>query len=138
MYVGDFISWAENRQAAGFTRPQLISILDALHKALYKYECPQNLIIDPATGRPPVLQTTASRLSYDGPANSWRVSNILLRWFRGSSYDYQFYDYGIADYGYIDSPPVNTTEPININGNYYLPFPFVSFWLVEVILVGTR
>ena len=126
MYVGEMISWAQKRQAAGWTTPQLLNVLNTVQNTLYKYECPQNLLIDTATGRPPLLTTTQNQFVYNGPANTWRVSNILLRWYRNSSYDYEYYDYGINDYGYYDAPPVNTTEPININGNFYLPFYFVN------------
>jgi len=125
MYTGEFVSWALKRQATGFTEPEAINLLNIVQNALYKYERPQSLYVDPATGRIPTLTTAANTIQYDGPDNTWRVSNVLFKWQANADFDYGYSDYGISDFGYVDAPPLNTREPININGNFYVPFPFV-------------
>ena len=79
------------------------------------------LVIDPATGRPPLLTTTDFNYGpYNGPAGSWRVSSIMLK--------EPVIDYNLLDYGgqYGEKPYVNTTDHIEINGNWYYPFPFAK------------
>lgn len=114
-------SYAAQRQAKGFTVPQLLDLLDETVSMLYKHECAQTLYVDAATGLPPLLATTSGTYGYSGPSGTWRVSNILLRANATADWDYNTQDYGV-DY----RPGVNTQEYIQVNGNYFYIYDFVS------------
>ncbi|MBU2249223.1 MAG: hypothetical protein KKD77_20920 [Gammaproteobacteria bacterium] len=115
MYTSEFVSLAQKSQAQGFDRvSDIVPLLSQVQDILYKHECPYTRYIDPATGRPPVLNTTAGIYQYSGPSNCWRVANICLK---SESIDN-------SDYNATTLPQQNTTERTTINGNYYYPYNF--------------
>ena len=117
MRTSDIISLAASRVAAGFTPDELYFMLNATQNALYKYERPQTMIVDPDTGILPILATQAGVFQYDGPDNSWRVSRVMMKR-RDAAVDY-----GLDNTNYS---PYRTEEPIEINGQHYTDYPFVG------------
>ena len=122
--TGELVSWIKQAKSGWARENDIIPIIREVVNMLCKVEQASTIIIDPTTGRPPILNVTALNYGpYNGPANAWRVSNILLK---QPIYDL---DYNYALYYqdmYWEKPYVNTTERIEINGNWYYPFPFVK------------
>ena len=119
--TGEIASWIKTAKSGWARENDIIPIIREVVNILMKQETAQTLIIDPATGRLPTLATTDSTFGpYNGPASSWRVSNILLK---EPTNDYQH----LQNYDslYTELPHVNTSERMEINGNWYYPFNFV-------------
>ena len=128
MTSGELVSLLSSSQAQGFSRPLLFSILDMVQNALMKHESLQSIAIDSTTGLLPLLTTVNNIYRYDmsteiTPAKSnilrpvFRVSNIMLKKPLRNDYNFDF-----VDYESNSEPPVNTTEPIEIGGNFYYPY----------------
>jgi hypothetical protein len=115
MKTSELITLIIRAQAAGFTRSgDVLPMLREVVNILCKQEVAQFLYLDPATGRPQILTTVAGTMGpYDGPAGTWRVSNILLETPPN------------GDYGYVNVAE-NGTEPIEINGRMYFPVYYVK------------
>ena len=128
MTSGEIVSLLSSSQAQGFSRPLLLSILSMVQDALMKHESAQTMAVDSVTGLLPLLATQNGVFQYDlsavmNPSNSnierniIRVGNVLLK-----RPLYNDYDLNLVDYGYYDEPVANTTEPIEVNGNWYYPY----------------
>lgn len=128
MTSGEFVSLLSSSQAQGFGRPLLLSILSLVQDALVKHESSQTMAVDTVTGLLPLLTTRNNVMRYDlsvamNPSNSniqrnfFRISNVMLKKPLGNDYALEFVDYGTNQ-----KPPANTTEPIEINGNWYYPY----------------
>jgi len=96
----------------------IIPVIREVVNILCKVEAARFLMIDPSTGRPYLLTTAAGSYGpYNGPVGAWRVSNLLLK--------EPANDYGMDIYeNFTEKPFTNTTEPIEINGNWYYPYNF--------------
>ena len=129
--TGELVSWVKQSKSGWARENDIVPIIRSVVNILCKAESARFLIIDPATGRPPILTTTSLNFGpYDGPVGAWRVSNILLK--RPAS---KYNDYNIYNSSYGEFPVINTTDPVEINGNWYYPFPFVK---VDDALDGGR
>lgn len=114
MYTSEILARA-NRQAKGFSRADLISLLNTAVQILYTHETPQTMEVDGSTGFLPYLETTAGNLGpYEGPSNCWRVSNVLVR-APGAQY---------RDYGFSHSR-LSDDDVVEINGHRYHVFRYV-------------
>jgi hypothetical protein len=118
--TGELVSWIKQAKSGWARQNDIIPVIREVVNILCKVESAQFLILDTGTGRPPLLSTTQYNFGpYAGPTGSWRVSQIMLK--------EPAFDYGSKeDAIYAEKPYVNTSEPIEINGNWYYPFPFVS------------
>ena len=120
--TGELVSWIKTAKSGWARENDIVPVIREVVNILCKSETAQSLIVDSATGRPPLLTTTSLNYGpYDGPSDAWRVSNILLKQPINEYGTFTEYD-GLYD----EKPYVNTTEPIEINGNWYYPFPFVK------------
>lgn len=115
MYTSEILARAGKGQARGFSRPaDLVPLLNTAVQVLYKHECPQTMLLG-TTGRPPYLTTTALNYGpYNGPAGTWRVSNLLI-WDEQAD---SFLDYMRTDYG-MNTDFLEARDFIKINGNRY-------------------
>ena len=120
--VGELAAWIKTAKSGWARENDIIPIIRDAVNIFCKTENKRSLIINPATGRPFTLTTTDFGYGpYDGPAGSWRVTRILLK---QPIQDYGlYYDY---DSEYSEKPYLNTTEPIEITGNWYYPFNFAK------------
>lgn len=120
MYTNEILARAVRGQAHGMSRQQdLIPLLNTVVQILYKAETPQSLLIDPSTGRIPVLATTQGSFGpYLGPVDTWRVANILV-W--SETYDRSDYGWSGTDL----SDRINEYDEIIINGNKYYRFNYI-------------
>jgi hypothetical protein len=116
--TGELVSWIKHAKRGWARENDIVPIIRETVNILCKVETAQFLIIDATTGRPPLLTTADGNYGpYNGPAGSWRVSGILLK--------EPATEYGMhADSVYAEEPPVNTTEHIVVNGNWYYPYLF--------------
>jgi hypothetical protein len=119
MYTNEILARALKGQAHGYSMPaDLLPLLNTAVQILYKHECPQTMLIDPTTGRPPILATTAGLFGpYLGPANTWRIGKVLI-----------YHDDVTVDYGLVGllntAIDLDTTDVVTINGNEYYVFPY--------------
>lgn len=122
MYTNE-LSALIQQSKPGWSRPNdVIPLIRDVVNILCKVENDRFLIIDPTTGRPPLLSTTANNFGpYNGPSGSWRVAEIMLK---EPAYDYTW----LLDYDtqYGERPYINSTNRISINGNWYYPCQFVK------------
>ena len=123
------ISLLSTSQAQGFGRPVLVFLLNQVIQALRTHESAQNMAhaVNLATtnGRLPTLATQNNVYRYDLSDNTiwphedvWRVAKIHTR--EELTNDYE--DYNITDYGSEYDKPVNTSQAVEINGNWYFPY----------------
>ncbi len=122
--VGEIASWVIKSQANGYNRvPDVIPIINEVHKLFYKHESSQGVIIDSSTGLLPVLSTNAGVFEYDAPVvngqTAWCVAKVCL-------HSYDSVDYSFTDYNFHYPPMTNTFEYMQIGGNYYYPFQFAQ------------
>jgi len=122
--TGEIVSWVIKRQANGYNRTSdVVPIVNEVHKLFMKHEQAQTVITDPSTGRLPVLNTTHGVFEYDAPVvgsqTPWCIANVCRRF-------YFPYDYSSQDYGSQDVPYANTSDRIQIGGNYYYPYQFAQ------------
>jgi hypothetical protein len=129
--VGELASWITTAKSGWAREDDVIPIIRSVVNMLCKVEAKRFLLINAATGRPPTLVTRDTvNGPYNGPVGVWRVTRILLR---QPVLDYGlYYDY---DSEYAEKPYLNTTEPVEINGNWYYPFNFAK---AEDALEGGR
>lgn len=120
--VGELASWIKTAKSGWARENDIIPVIRSAVNIFCKTESKRFLMRDPLTGRPYTLTTTDSNYGpYNGPAGSWRVTRIMLK---QPVEDYGlYYDY---DSEYAEKPYLNTTEPIEIDGNWYYPFNFAS------------
>ncbi|MFW6145595.1 MAG: hypothetical protein ACOC4Y_02220 [bacterium] len=110
----------------GFSEPVLISLLNQAISILGKQAHSNFIALDPDTGQPPILETTAGTYHYTAPTDTWvyntdaviwNVENILLRYTYRDNYDYDFDSIDRAD-----SVIENNYQYIELGGRYYLPY----------------
>lgn len=115
--------------AHGFSLPNdVLPLLNTAVQILYTHECAQTMLIDPATGRPPLLATTQGTLGpYLGPVDTWRIGKVLVN---ADTEDN-------ADYGLLisDDLIIDTTDIVTISGNDYYVFQYTR---TEDALEGGR
>lgn len=123
MYTNELAAAIKQSKSGWARENDIIPIIRDVVNILCKCESSRFLIVDTSTGKLPLLSTTEYNMGpYSGPAGSWRVANILLK---EPAYDYGY----VQDYDsvYGEQPYVNTTEPLEFNGNWYYPYPFCRF-----------
>lgn len=120
--IGELCAWIEMAKSGWARENDVIPIIREVVNILCKTESKRFLSLNPATGRPYTLITQDTNYGpYNGRQGIWGVTNILLR---QPVQDYGlYYDY---DSEYAEKPYLNTTEPIEINGNWYYPFNFAT------------
>lgn len=120
MYTGELADLIKQSKSGWSLENDIVPLIRDVVNILCKVENARFLVIDSSTGRPPLLTTTNNNFGpYNGPVDSWRVANLLLK---EPAYDYAW----VQDYDsvYGEKPYANTSEPITINGNWYYPYPF--------------
>jgi hypothetical protein len=65
------------RKASGYTRPEILSILDQVQKVVMSKVTAQRTVIDETTGMPPYLATTDGVFTYNCPANCLRTAVVF-------------------------------------------------------------
>jgi hypothetical protein len=61
----------------GYSRQQILSVMNEIYEEAYCNDVEQTLYIDPATGQPPYLATQDGVFTYDCPANCRRTDAIF-------------------------------------------------------------
>lgn len=119
MYTSEILARAIKGQAHGFSLPaDVLPLLDTVVQILYKHECAQTMLIDPSTGRIPLLATTQGTLGpYLGPTDTWRIAKVLIDADTETNIDYGFL---LSDDLLIDDLDI-----VTISGNDYYVFPYV-------------
>lgn len=54
----------------------VLQYLDIAQKLLFMHECEQNVVVDPATGGLPSLNTTKGVFAYDLPSDCWKLGHV--------------------------------------------------------------
>lgn len=65
------------KEAVGYSRPQILDVLDELQIIVYSQRTEETLYIDPNTGYPPFLVTQDNVKHYDCPSNCWMTASIF-------------------------------------------------------------
>lgn len=70
------VSWIRYRLPK-YTRQEILTVLDEVQLIVYSEDVTQTEYIDPATGLPPFIATTAGKFDYACPANCRRVIAVF-------------------------------------------------------------
>jgi len=125
MTTGEMITMAIGTQASGYPRPTVLATLRLVQDVLIKQECAQLQFTDINTGKPPTLadaiQITPLSFLIDLTATYedlvlWRVARLMTIVRQNDDYGH------LNDYDQMNVPPRNTTEYVEVNGNYYNPY----------------
>ena len=79
MHTQEMVSYIQ-RKASGYSREEILNLLSFVYNYVYSSDVMQQTeYVDPATGMPPFLATTAGQVTYDCPANCRETIAIFTK-----------------------------------------------------------